>query len=427
MIRLLLAAFLSTILVAADAQEQRFNSSITDVTVFLSGAQLTQEGSVKLQKGRNTVVMSQITPNVNPSSISVQGGDAFRIISAQFRQNPLSPLNVSKEQKQKKDSLAYAQMQKAIIDAEIAGYNEEKTLLQSNRGVKGANSLLLPEDLEEMADYIRTRHEQIEVKLFDLRIKQQEAQQLISRLQGSLNVVKGKDQQRSGEIVVVLEAQTALTTKLTCKYVVYNANWRPSYDVRVQDLGEPVELSYQAVVNQSTGVDWNNVRVTFSTGNPFQGNALPQLYPWYLNESYDFGKVTYGYEGAFEKLRERREPAAEDVAFNQMPQTQVTQSLVSTEFLLENRQTIKSSGAETRLEMKKYAIPAEYDYVAVPRRDKTGFLRGQITGWRTLNLMPGESNIYFQKTYVGKDYINSQQTNDTLNLSLGRDPGISMK
>ena len=41
--------------------------------------------------------------------------------------------------------------------------------------------------------------------------------------------------------------------------------------------------------------------------------------------------------------------------------------------------------------------------------------------------MPGESNIYFKGTFVGKAYIDPANANDTLDLSLGRDKAINVK
>ena len=41
--------------------------------------------------------------------------------------------------------------------------------------------------------------------------------------------------------------------------------------------------------------------------------------------------------------------------------------------------------------------------------------------------MPGEANIIFEGMYVGKTFINPNQTSDTLNLSMGRDKKINIK
>ena len=51
----------------------------------------------------------------------------------------------------------------------------------------------------------------------------------------------------------------------------------------------------------------------------------------------------------------------------------------------------------------------------------------EITNYDKLNLLPGEANVIFENSYVGKSFINPNATSDTLNLSLGRDKKITIK
>ena len=48
----------------------------------------------------------------------------------------------------------------------------------------------------------------------------------------------------------------------------------------------------------------------------------------------------------------------------------------------------------------------------------------RITGWEELELVSGPANVYLGGTYVGQSYINTKSTNDTLDLSVGRDNKI---
>ena len=47
--------------------------------------------------------------------------------------------------------------------------------------------------------------------------------------------------------------------------------------------------------------------------------------------------------------------------------------------------------------------------------------------WESLNLLPGDANIIFEGTYVGKSFIDPSSTLDTLNLTLGRDKRVVIK
>ncbi|MGB4843838.1 MAG: DUF4139 domain-containing protein, partial [Ferruginibacter sp.] len=63
----------------------------------------------------------------------------------------------------------------------------------------------------------------------------------------------------------------------------------------------------------------------------------------------------------------------------------------------------------------------------VPKLDQDVFLTAKITDWNDLNLLEGESNLFFEGTFLGKAMINPKTSGDTLNISLGRDKNISVK
>jgi TonB-dependent SusC/RagA subfamily outer membrane receptor len=85
---------------------------------------------------------------------------------------------------------------------------------------------------------------------------------------------------------------------------------------------------------------------------------------------------------------------------------------------------VPSNGKEQNVSLKDFKIPAVYKYFSVPRLDKDAYLLGEIVDWEALNLLPGEANIIFEGTYIGKTSINAESVLDTLNLTLGRDKRV---
>lgn len=88
---------------------------------------------------------------------------------------------------------------------------------------------------------------------------------------------------------------------------------------------------------------------------------------------------------------------------------------------------IASNAKPNTVSLQEYKIPANYQYLAIPKLDPDAFLMADITDYGKLNLLAGEGNIIFENMYVGKSYINPGTTNDTLNLSMGRDKQIVVK
>jgi TonB-dependent SusC/RagA subfamily outer membrane receptor len=88
---------------------------------------------------------------------------------------------------------------------------------------------------------------------------------------------------------------------------------------------------------------------------------------------------------------------------------------------------ILSNGKAHSVSLKDIKIPATYKYYAAPKLEKEAFLLAELNDYAKYNLLPGEANIVFEGMYVGKTMINPNQTQDTLNLSMGRDKKISIK
>ena len=86
--------------------------------------------------------------------------------------------------------------------------------------------------------------------------------------------------------------------------------------------------------------------------------------------------------------------------------------------------SIKSDGEKLMVDLRKYEIPAEYEYYAVPKLDKDAFLTARIVKWDQYNLLEGEANLYFEDAFIGRSVLNAKAISDTLNISLGRDKSI---
>ncbi len=106
--------------------------------------------------------------------------------------------------------------------------------------------------------------------------------------------------------------------------------------------------------------------------------------------------------------------------------TQVVRDL-RMEFVIDVPFTIPSDNADHRVPIATYQMPATYEYHSVPKFDEGVFLVAQISGWEKLNLLSGESNIYFDGTYIGKSYVDVNSTKDTISFSFGKDNKIKVE
>lgn len=412
--------------------EIELQGEVDDVTVFLRGAQITRNVNASLKAGENILRLSGLTAQLDAGSIQVSAKGDFTILGVKHSINYLKDQKLSPEIEMKKDSLEDLQFKLQMRRSLREVYKEEKNLVVSNRTIKGQDATLLAEDLLEMADFFRDRLKEIEFSILELNQEEQELQETINRLNRDLANLNAKWNKNSSEIEVRVQSPKSQTGKFELSYQVNNAGWLPSYDIRAKDINGTVELVYKAKVYQSTGNDWERVNLTLSTGNPAVGGQPPVLYPWYL-QMYD--PEVYRNNNQSRKREAYNQPMMIQDAAVEMDEAEVAagflseqvtsvEALVNTEFQVGVPYSIPSDNKRYDVEVLRPSLNAEYKYFAAPKQDKDAFLLAKVTDWAQYNLIAGQSNIYYQGTYVGKAYIDPAINQDTLDLSLGRDKSV---
>lgn len=408
---------------------------INSVTVFLRGAELYSNTKLNVPAGESEVLLTNVAGNVNQNSLTIGANNGVVVQSATFQNNYLRDDELSPRAKEIKDSIDVLERNRSSINNEVLSVDEQLNILKQNRQVSGANTGLSIAELTKMLDLVKARMSKLLNEKDALAIDVKELDQQLNKLRRQLQEEKQKGFQPGGQLLVKLFSKRATTADMKISYVVPNAGWKPSYDLRVDEVGGPVQLAYKAHVYQNSGVSWNKVKMTLSTGNPNEGAEAPTLNPWYLSF---YTPRPYSYENragaqAYAINKEMKITAdAANYEQEKKPSTvgnyvQVHHSGVNTLFEIDLAYTIPSDGKQHNVAVKSAELPATYRYYAVPKLDCDAFLQAQITDWEDLDLLPAQTNIFYEGTYVGQGYIDVRNVKDTMNLSLGRDKKIVVR
>ncbi|MCF8449280.1 MAG: DUF4139 domain-containing protein [Taibaiella sp.] len=404
---------------------------IEQATVFLHGAQLTSTAKVRLNKGENEILFTNVAGDINSQSLTVNAGSGVVVESAVFQNNYLLSENLSPRAKEIQDSINTLTDDRTLTSNKIAVLTEQITALQTNRKVGGEDSGLSVAELTKLLDLIGTRMEGFLNQKYKQETILKKTDERIALLKKQLDEERKKGFQPGGQLLVKFYAKEATNNAVVISYTVPNAGWTPSYDIRVEDINKPANLFYKANVFQNSGVRWDNLRLTLSTGNPQEGVQAPVMVPWYLAfynpPVYQRNSNVYAKSNApaMAGTADMAVTTAENSSMNEY--VTVDKSGISTSFDIDLPYTIPNDGKQHIVAIKKYELPATYRYYAAPKLDKDAFLQAQVTNWEELNLMPGETNIFYEGTYVGQGYIDIRNTSDTLTFSLGRDKKIVVK
>ncbi|NBC09699.1 MAG: mucoidy inhibitor MuiA family protein, partial [Bacteroidetes bacterium] len=139
------------------------------------------------------------------------------------------------------------------------------------------------EELEQMAALFRQRLLDIEKQLRQISLRERQLQEQLLRVSKALLELNVKaEAPPTVTVKVKLRAEAALQSQLELQYVVPEAGWDPFYNLRIEDTQRPLSLAYKAKVYQDTEEDWEAVRLTLSTGNPYTSNVKPELNTYFL-------------------------------------------------------------------------------------------------------------------------------------------------
>jgi hypothetical protein len=280
---LILFAVISAILNAQVTPEIEVKSKISDVTVYITGAQIKRTADIDINAGKTILKFVDLSPYVDAKSINVKSTGDFTILSVNHYQNFLKQQIKTKtldELMSKKDDLEKKiNLEKTYIDI----LNEELNFMRRFSAVDANNSIINVSSFKESVTYFTD-------KVTANKLKQVERNNNIELLSKDLDKVKSqlkleteKSDIPTGEIFLSIDSKRNVHATFDISYIVKNAGWFPSYDIRVKSIDDPVTLIYRANIHQNTYEDWNNIKLSLSSADPNEETTFQDLKPYLLS------------------------------------------------------------------------------------------------------------------------------------------------
>lgn len=406
-------------------------TNIRKVTMFPDRAQVYHEGSIDLAAGKTVLKVKGLSPRLIQGTIQVEGRGNFMIMAVNQKVNYLENPSESEEIKELRKRIE--KLGESIEDENtaIGVLREKEAFLAANRVITGGNKSISSSEFKILTDQYVAGIESVRLGIQKrtrlIKDLQAEKQKLENQVAGEIN----RNKMPSGEVFITVMADRAAKANMSLNYLVTNAGWYPSYDIRVSSPDSPVTIYYKANVYQNTGVDWENVKLSFSSASPSVSGIMPALNPWYLN--FRQPVIIHGSASGSAPKASRMKAVAEldilEEAEEMYMAPPVTVSTQGTNFSfdLDISQKIPSTGEASLIEIQRLEADAVYKYMSIPKLKQEAFLTAGIADWEALNLLDGKANIYFGNMFTGETYISRSQLTDTLSVSLGRDESISIE
>ena len=280
---LVLNLLFSNLVFAQEIKMVEIKTDVSEVTVFIEGAQVLRKKNIELSQGKSILKFVNLSPFIDPKSVQVKADGELTVLSVNHQQNYLFRMEKSRELQDLEKSLDELESRIKQENTYLSIIREELAFLQENRAIGGKNDQINIVNLKQISDFYGSR-------LTDLKLKEIERNNTLEdlgkqkiNLQNQVKTGSGKKEFTTGEILVKVEAVKNGNFSFELSYVVANAGWLPSYDIRAKNINEPVQLTYKANVKQDTKEDWNNVKLKFSSSDPNVSGVAPELKTYFLN------------------------------------------------------------------------------------------------------------------------------------------------
>ena len=424
------------------------DSKIVSVTVFADRAQVTRSATVSLEPGSNLVTFEGLPLLVVEDSLRVEGkgGGRARIAGITVKSvfldripakrvnelvEEIAALNRKLESIEARRSALASQ--RAFIDSIRVGWGER--ISKELGGAKPSSA-----DLGEAVKFVGEGIDKVEEQLYDTEAAKKPLSDRIAALKKELEQNSGNGKKELRSVTVAIEAERGMQFALDLSYLVSQASWEPSYDVRLAADGKEAELVYRAQVRQQTGEDWSKVKLALSSATPEIGGAPPELTPWRISFYEPPRPVAYAPRKAAKSammpmaasaplMQPEVSIRAVDEQMAEAPPilAEVAEGRTSVLFNISEPVTIPADGTRSGSVIAVEKVPVTAEYLAVPKLSPHAYLKSQVTNKTPYPLLAGEANVFNDQIYSGKNRLKGISSGEKFDLFFGVDDQVKVK
>ncbi|KDQ13207.1 hypothetical protein BOTBODRAFT_175812 [Botryobasidium botryosum FD-172 SS1] len=432
-------------------------STIAGVSLYGSRAEITRIAKIDLEAGQNRITITGLPSAMLEETLRVEGKGSATIHDVTVARTPATP----QPHPQKSATSPHLQSlykERKAVGSELYRVSKHLEALERFASTLNAKDNSIDQVVEVMARYepeaavLHERTYDLEQRLLELDDSIHEEKSRLRSEADAVTVSSELDKQ----VTVTIFARGKGPVELVLVYAVSSASWRATYDTRVvtanviKDGGAPVDLTYKALINQSTGEDWIDVPIVLETASPTFGLSVPQLVPHTLSvhrprsrspDRYEYGRRRHAsppsrpssprrrsrYSHSPAKVVDRESfchdgPLAPLI----VDQEAVVASMgnVTASFSIPGRSNIPSDGKDHQVTIAKLKLEACLQWVAVPSMSLQIHLKAYIENTSEYTFLPGKTSVYLDGGFISKSPVPPIGPRESFECSLGVDPSI---
>jgi len=269
----------------AFAEVPTTTGAISKVTVYHGQALVTRRINVDLPAGTSELIIEHLPARIVSESIYAQTSGNIRVLSARYREKAIREdtreevKELDAQIKELNKRIYQTERRKQHLDHQWSMYIKLRDFTVAAVNFDLNRGLLAFKPISELAGLIQKEGQDYIDRTLDFEDQIAELKEdieLLKHRRASLNAGRSRTDRQA---VLFISSKSETKSVIELNYLVNGANWLAQYNLRAKPDEADVLIEYNAVVNQSSGENWNGVALSLSTAEPSMVAASPVLEP----------------------------------------------------------------------------------------------------------------------------------------------------
>ena len=466
-IRTLLPAIVITILLASCISAQPTTTgTVSKVTVYRGQALVTRNIDIDLPENTSEIIVGQLPERIVPESLYALTSGDIKVLSVRYREKAVME-DTREEVKQLDEDIENintqihrATLKKGHLDNQWAMFIKLRDFTVDAKNEDINRGLLAFEPISKLVEFIQTKGQEYIEQYLDYEEQINELNKQLELLNRKHQELMAGRSRTEREAILFLSSNNAKKIKIELNYLVNGANWQQQYNLRANPQKSNVLIEYNAVINQTSGEDWNGVTLSLSTAEPTMVAAPPILEPMLVSLSSSIQtqmqqsvqQIFSDADKARQYQQDRRSNITKGVAantilndlaernqsfffnadkkaieeFNQkMAEISRTEG-ISVTYDLTGKLTLPSRSDQQLITIASINTKADFTLIATPLLTDYVYLQADLLNDSDTVLLPGQASIFRNGEFVGRSQLPQVTIGETFTAGFGIDSQIQV-
>ncbi len=422
-------------------------SRISKVTVYQDRALVTREAQVELPEGQNFILWEGLPSALTEESLRANGSgqSTVSILSVEIKKM-FTPEETNPRVNQIVSELEKLQGEVRQIQARQSALSNQRIFVDSVRNFsstqvsKDIQTKTVPaSELQGLSQFMLDSYTEFELKSLALEKELNDKNKEVQAKQQELYSLQSGSSQEKKTAILSVSTKSKTTFKAELSYVIPQASWHVSYDAKVYPSKNNCDLISYGNVQQWTGEDWKDVKLTLSSARPAIGGKMPELYPWYVDylQVYPAAAAPQMFLAKTRAVSSMNEASFDASAMGGAPMAQemkaelatahVSQEMGSVTYEVETAATVLSDSRSYKFPVQSESFKTELDYETSPKLSPFVFIHSKVTNDKDSTYSGGALNIFVDDNYVGQSSMNTIGRGESFDMYLGISDELKVK